>query len=98
MKMTELAAKPKLIKVTLDNPSLVETYGEAVEFWTWDRQPMDVFMTLAANNGRDVKQMVDTLRKLILDENGVPVLVEDVMLPMDVLVEAMNRITEMLGK
>jgi hypothetical protein len=70
MKITQLAAKPQLVKITLDTPELVEEFGEAVDFWTWDRQPLDVFMKLASSNGTDNSGLVNVLRTLILDETG----------------------------
>ena len=43
MKLAELAAEPKLIPITLDDADIVEKYGEPLEFWIWDRQPIDSF-------------------------------------------------------
>jgi hypothetical protein len=48
MKLAELAKKPQLIKVTITDEDIVTEFGEALEFWTWDRQPMDTFLKLAS--------------------------------------------------
>lgn len=98
MKITQLASKPQLVKITLDDADIVKEFGEAVEIWTWDRQPLDIFMKLASSNGSNYGDMVDVLRTLILDENGKQVIVGEVMIPTKVLVAAMSAITEMLGK
>lgn len=98
MKINQLAAKPQLIKLVLDDKDLVKEFGEAVEFWTWDRQPLDVFMKLAATNGSDYAEMVNVLRTLILDEEGRQVIIGEVMLPTKILVAAMSKITDTLGK
>jgi hypothetical protein len=98
MKITQLAAKPQLVKITLDTPELVEEFGEAVDFWTWDRQPLDVFMKLASSNGTDNSGLVNVLRTLILDEAGQQVIQGEVTIPTKILVAAMAAITDVLGK
>jgi hypothetical protein len=98
MKITQLAAKPQLVKITLDTPELVEEFGEAVDFWTWDRQPLDVFMKLASSNGTDNSGLVNVLRTLILDETGQQVIQGEVTIPTKILVAAMAAITDVLGK
>jgi hypothetical protein len=98
MKISQLASKPQLVKITLDSPEIVKDFGEAVEIWTWDRQPLDIFMKLATANASNYGDMVDVLRTLILDEDGKQVIVGEVMIPTKVLVAAMTAITELLGK
>ena len=48
MKLSALTAKPVLVQIVLDDEATIAEYGESVDFWTWDRQPMDVFMKLAS--------------------------------------------------
>lgn len=97
MKISQLSAKPKLIKLTIDSEDIVTEFGEAVEFYTWDRQPLDVFMKLASANTENYSAMVDILRTMILDEEGRQVIQGENMLPSKVLVAAMTKITEVLG-
>lgn len=98
MKITQLASKPQLVRITLDDADIQKEFGEAVEIWTWDRQPLDIFMKLASANGNNYGDMVDVLRTLILDENGKQVIVGEVMIPTRVLIAAMSAITDLLGK
>jgi hypothetical protein len=98
MKLNQLAAKPQLIKYTIEDEKLVEKYGEAIEFWTWDRQPLDVFMQLANAQNTDMGQMLEVIRTLILDENGKQIITKEIMLPSDVLVAVIGKIVETLGK
>jgi hypothetical protein len=98
MKITQLAAKPQLIKMVLDSEELVKEFGEPVEFFTWDRQPLDVFMKLASANQTDHAGLVDVLRTMILDENGNQVIKGEVTVPTKILIAAMAAITDMLGK
>lgn len=98
MKITKLAAKPQLINLTLDSEEIVSKYKESVEFWTYDRQSLDVFMKLASANQSNYAEMVDILRTLILDEDGKQIIHGDITIPTDILIAAMTAITDFLGK
>jgi len=98
MKLNQLASKPQLIKITLDDENLVKEFGESIEFWTWDRQPLDVFMKLANAKESDISAMIDIVRTLILNEDGTQIVTADAMLPTNVLIAAIASITTTLGK
>ena len=97
MKLNKLASKPQLIKFTLDDADIVEQYGEAIEFWSWDRQPLDVFMRLAsATEGREAG-MVEIVTKMILDEDGRPIITAENMLPSALMIRVIGQIVNKLG-
>ena len=98
MKLSQLAAKPQLIKLIVDDESIVKEFGEPLEFWSWDRQPLDTFMKLASAGQNDAKNMVEIVRTLILDENGKEIISKDTMLPSHVMLKAIGKIVDMLGK
>jgi hypothetical protein len=98
MKLSQLAAKPQLIKITLDDESIVTQYGEAIEFYTWDRQPLEVFMRLANQSQVDGSSIIDIIKTLILNDDGTEVIQGDNMLPTDVLMAAITKLTASLGK
>lgn len=98
MKLNQLAAKPKLITVTIDDSDTVKEFGEPIEFHTWDRQPLDVFMKLANASQQDQTMMIDIVRKLILDDQGKEIVNDEHMLPTTVLIKAIGKIVEKLGK
>lgn len=98
MKISQLASKPQLIKLVLDEPALIERHGEAIEFWTWDRQPLDVFMKIANVNVADQSSIIGIVKTLILDEDGKEVITEGVTIPTDVLISAIDNIVRLLGK
>lgn len=100
MKITQLAAKPQLIKIKLSNKDLVKKYKEEIEFHTWDRQPLDTFMELANVNSDGGKpgDIIHLVKDLILDENGKAVIRDDNTIPTDVLLAATGAIVERLGK
>jgi hypothetical protein len=98
MKLSQLVAKPQLIKVELTDEETIKEFGEPLEFYTYDRQPLDVFMKLANSTESQGSQIIEIVRTLILDEKGVQVLKEDDMLPTSVLIKTITKVTEMLGK
>ena len=98
MKLSQLVAKPQLIKVELNDEETIKEHGEPIEFYTYDRQPLDVFMKLANATENQGSTIIETVRDLILDENGKKVLKDDDMLPTSVLMKAISKVTEMLGK
>ena len=98
MNLTQLAAKPQLIKVTLDDADIVSTYGEPLDFYTWDRQPMDVFLKVSTSDRQDFGQLVEVMRDLIMDSDGNPVMKDGMILPGKVLVATLTKMVSVLGK
>jgi hypothetical protein len=75
MKLSELAGEPKLVEVSLDTEEIVAEYGEPLVFWTWDRQPMNVFVKLASVDENNLATVFDAVKDMILDEKGKHILV-----------------------
>jgi hypothetical protein len=98
MKLSELSRKPQLIKKTLEDADTIAEYGEPIEFWTWDRQPMAVFLKLAAIEPGNYVTVFDAVRELVLDESGNPILTDDTMLPTPVMMRVITEVVEGLGK
>ena len=98
MKLSELARKPQLVEVTIDSQEMLQEYGESLTFWTWDRQPMSTFLKMATAGSADYESIVDTVKDLILDESGKPVLTGDMTLPPKVTLAVVAAVVESLGK
>lgn len=98
MNLKQLAKKPQLVKITIDDEDLVKEFGEPIEFWTWDRQPMEIFLKLSTVNAQDPSSIIASVRDLILDEDGNPVLTGDVGLPTNVMMRVITKVVEGLGK
>jgi len=100
MNISELAVKPSLITVSIDDESIIEEYGEPLEFYVWDRQPIDKFIKFA---GREIKpedygELLDFCSDMILDDKGEPVLTDGKVLPGIVLSLCVTKVLERLGK
>lgn len=98
MKLSQLAAKPQLIEIVLDDADTVREHGEPVSFWTWDRQPLNMFMKLATAQTQDPAVIIDIVNTLMLDETGKPIVSNEQMLPTDIMIRAMSKLTDRLGK
>lgn len=97
MKISELSKQPQLTKITLSSETVVQKYGDEIEFWMYDRQPLDVFAKLSTGDSAD-SHVVELISKLILDENGNPVIKDGHTLPIDIVTECMAEIGKVLGK
>jgi len=98
MNLKDLAAKPQLTKITLDDADIVSTYGEPLDFYTWDRQPMELFLKVASGDKTDLSQMVNVLKDMVLDSEGNPVIADGYVLPSKVLMATFTKLVETLGK
>lgn len=98
MKLSDITAEPKLVEVSIDDNDTIKEFGEALTFHTWDRQPMDVFMRLANIDQKNTGELINIVKTLILDHNGKQILTEKNMLPVNILMKAITKVTEQLGK
>lgn len=98
MKLNQLAAKPQLIKITLDDDATVKDYGDALEFWIYDRQDLETFSKLAMLDTREFDKLASMINALILNEDGSPVVKDGLMLPSDVMMKAIQKVVDTLGK
>jgi hypothetical protein len=98
MKLAQLANKPRLIELSINDETIIKEFGEPLTFHTWDRQPMHVFMRLSNISQDNTSELIDVVKTLILDEEGKQLLSDDNMLPTNVLMRAIAKVTEQLGK
>jgi len=98
MKLTQLASKPQLIKITLDTPEIREKYNDELEFWIMDRQPIEQFIKMATLGADNYGEMIRMVNNLVLDETGEPAIKEGQALPNDVMMSVIGAVVERLGK
>jgi hypothetical protein len=98
MKLTQIAAKPQLIKITLDDSETVTEFGEALDFWIYDRQPMAQFVRLAQMKSENFGDLVEVINTMVLDEDATPVVKDGLTLPTHVMTKVISKVVETLGK
>lgn len=97
MKLAELASKPKLISLTIDDEDIVKRYGDSLEFWIYDRQDMTTFMKLARANEENMDGVTEAIGQLLLDEDGSKILGDGEILPVDVMFKVIEKTVNNLG-
>jgi len=98
MNLKDLAAKPQLIKLTIDDADIVAQYGDSLDFYTWDRQPMDTFLKVAASPDRSFAVMAEVLKDMVMNEDGSPAIEDGYVLPPKVMIAVFTKMVEVLGK
>jgi hypothetical protein len=98
MNLTELAKKPQLVEIKINDTEIVEKYGDELLFFIHDRLPLETYTSLASVKTDDPGAMYSLIKDLILDENGHPVMSEGNVLPIDVMNAAVMKVTDSLGK
>ena len=98
MNLSQLAKKPQLVQITIADEDIVAEFGEAIDFWTWDRQPMDIFLKLASVDQNNTASVIETVKQLVLDEKGRPVITGENTLPTRVMMRVITAVIESLGK
>jgi len=96
MDLKQIAEKPKLIKLALDSERILESYGEPVEFYMYDRQSIPTFLKLSQLEN-DTGALVDTVKQLVMDAKGNRMLEEDEELPAFAMVEMIEKVVGQLG-
>jgi hypothetical protein len=98
MKLNNLVAKPQLVKCELNDEETIAEFGEPLEWYIYDRQPLEKFMKMATTDTNNSEQLIATMRDMILDEAGQPLLVDGATLPSRVMLRVLNKVSELLGK
>jgi hypothetical protein len=98
MKLTQLASKPTLIRVEIDDEEIRKEYDDSLEFWIWDRQPIEDFIKIATAKHDDFGAMVRLINELVLDENGQAVIQDGYTLPSTIMIKVINAVIDRLGK
>lgn len=98
MKLAQIAKKPQLTVMTLDDEDTIKEYGEPLEFYTWDRQPMDIFLKLSTVDPNNQSAIISAVKELVMDEKGNKILEGEDVLPTNIMLRVMTKVVEGLGK
>lgn len=99
MDITALAKTPELIKLTLDSPDIVEAYGDSVEFWMMDSISLTTYFNFyKVQQEEDDTLLYNLLRRIVLNKEGKPALGEDMVLPTNIVLGILVKISDHLGK
>ncbi len=97
MKLSQLASKPQLVKIELTDDEILKEYGEPLEFWIHDRQPIEKYIELATTASDNYGEMIRVVNALVLDEDGSAIATEGRVFPSKLMVKIINKVVETLG-
>jgi hypothetical protein len=97
MKLAQLAATPKLIKLSIDDEDTIKEYGEPIDFYIYDRQKMDVYLQLASLNSSDQTAVLSLVNNLVHNEKGELIITDNVTLPINVMTKVIEKVVQNLG-
>lgn len=97
MKLSQLASKPQLVKLEIDDQETVEEYGEPLEFYIYDRQSIDTYMKLASLDEKNQSEIVNLINGMVYDESGELILADDNTLPINLLGKLITKVVSNLG-
>lgn len=97
MKLAQLAAKPELVKITIEDEETVDAFGESLDFWIYDRQDMQTFMKLANVSEDNMGEIVSVINSMVLDENGEQIIKDGKVLPTSVTLKVIEEVVTVLG-
>lgn len=96
MDLRAVAQTPKLVKITLDDPAIVETYGESIDFWMYDRQDISTYLRFSTIKD-NTTELIAVVRDLVRDKSGNQMLAENQVLPLDIMTSMIQAVTQHLG-
>lgn len=99
MDITKFTQKPQLVEVIIDDPEMIEKYGDSIKFHTYDTVKLTTYFAFFESrvNG-EYDRLEKIMRNLILDKDGKEIVKEDETLPADIFTQAILKIGEILGK
>jgi hypothetical protein len=97
MDLKSVAKKPQLQCIKLDSDQILNTYGEPLEFYMWDRFSMTDYMKISSIDQKDTSGMLAVVYDLVCDAEGNTMLDEDDQLPPAVMVDMINAVVDHLG-
>jgi len=97
MKLSELTITPELVNIQIDDKDVIDTYGEPIEFYIYNRQPLSTFMKMAAVDGNGVGELAELVSEVVLDEHGKPMLKDGALPPAGIMMKVISKVVENLG-
>jgi hypothetical protein len=99
MDIKQLAKKPQLVEIIIDDEDIVKTYGETITFYMMDFVNINTYFDFfKSQNEKDGETLNHLLKQIILKSDGTPALADEEGLPIDISIAALTKINETLGK
>ncbi len=96
MKLSQISENRKLIKLTCSDDDIISKYGEPLDFYIWDKQPIEIGLALAYSKENEYDDLEDILKQLILNSKAEQVIQPGYKMPNEVLLAAFFKIAEVI--
>ena len=99
MDIKQLAKRPELIEIIIDDEAIVKEYGDKITFYMKDFVDINTYFDFfRSQSEKSGEELTTLLRKIILNSDSLPVLEEGDAFPIDITIAALTKINECLGK
>lgn len=98
MNIGQFAKKPELIKIEIDDADIIEEFGEAITFYMKDYVDITTYFDFFRNQVDGSQGLNDILKKIILNDAGLPAIGDGEALPVNLAVAVLKKVNENLGK
>lgn len=99
MNLQEFKVRPKIIELVIDDTKIIQEYGEAIKFYSFDHISLPQFFAFfQAQSDGNLEKLTDIMRDLLLNAEGKPLLAKDESLPVDLFTAAIMKVADHLGK
>lgn len=99
MDIKQLAKKPELVEVIIDDEHIVKEYGEPITFYMKDFVDINTYFDFfRSQNEKSGEELNKLMASIILNKEGAPVLADGEGFPIDISIAALTKINETLGK
>ena len=99
MDISQIKKKSELVKITVDTDDIVNMFGEPVEFWMYDTLSLSTYFNFyKLQQEEDDTLLYSLLRKIILKEDGTYAIADDEVIPTELVIAILFKISEFLGK
>jgi hypothetical protein len=96
--LRSLSQKPKLVEIILDDQETLDVFGSPVSFFTYDRQPLHVYLEISQAFGKNAARTEELLSGLLFNEDATPLISEGEMPDATLMAKALTKVMEQLGK
>jgi len=97
MDLKQIAEKPQLLKLQLDSESIIEKYGEPIEFYMYDRQSIPTYVKISTVED-NTEELINIVKDMAMTNDGKQMLSEDDTLPLDIMLAMIEKVVAQLGK
>lgn len=96
MELSNIAITPKLEKLVLDSPKILEEFGEPIEFYMYDRQDIVTYLKLSELKD-NTAGLIEAVKGLVKTSTGKPAIHDNQELPVTVMVALIEKVVAYLG-